>query len=174
MSVRRAQPLTLSVPAVDLTNRPARRSGVTFAASDCQVSKDGGAFANTSNLPIEIETSGRYALTLTADEMDTAWVHVKIEKEGIIDPVDLVLGTAGNPTGAVVSDAGNAANTFRTDLAESTNDHWKDCLLLFTSGALAGQVKKVTAYNSTTKFVTVSNPFTGTPAAGDRFVLINL
>jgi len=174
MSVRRAQPLTLSVPLVDLTNRPARRSGVTFVAGDCQVSKDGGPFVNTTNLPVEIGTSGRYALTLTAGEMDAAWVHIKIEKDGIVDPVDLLLGTAGNPTGAVVSDAGNGANTFKTDLAESANDHWKDCLLLFTSGVLAGQVKKVTAYNSTTKFVTVGSPFTSVPGAGDRFVLINL
>jgi hypothetical protein len=159
---------------VDLTNRPARRSGVTFVAGDCQVSKGGGAFANTVNLPVEIGASGRYALTLTAEEMDAAWVHVKIEKDGIVDPVDLVLGTAGNPTGAVVFDAGNGANTFKTDLAESVSDHWKDCLLLFTSGALAGQVKKVTGYNGTTKVITVNSPFTGVPGAGDRFVLINL
>jgi phosphoglucomutase len=52
------------------------------------------------------------------------------------------------------------------------NDYWKDALLLFVAGNLAGQVKKITAYNGTTKVVTVSGGFTGTPAAGDAFVLV--
>jgi hypothetical protein len=76
-------------------------------------------------------------------------------------------------TGAVVSDAGNTSSTFKTDLAESTNDHWKDALLRFTSGSLKGQIKKISAYDGTSKFVTVSSAFTAAPTAADTFDLIN-
>jgi hypothetical protein len=44
---------------------------------------------------------------------------------------------------------------------------------LITSGSLAGEVKLVTGYNGTTKVVTVAGGFTGTPADGVTFVLIN-
>lgn len=43
--------------------------GATIAAGDVKISKDGGAFANASNLPAHIG-SGVYKLTLTAAEMD--------------------------------------------------------------------------------------------------------
>jgi hypothetical protein len=75
-------------------------------------------------------------------------------------------------TGAVVDDAANSETTFETDLASAVNDYWKDALLLFTSGTLAGQVKKITAYTGATKFVTCG-AFTAEPTAGDAFVLIN-
>lgn len=74
--------------------------------------------------------------------------------------------------GTVVADGGNTATTFKTDLAESTTDHWKDALLTFVTGSLAGQVKKVSAFAPGTDFVTVSAAFTGAPSNGDRFVVV--
>lgn len=145
---------------------------MSFVAGDTKISKDGGAFANTTNQPAEIGSTGRYSLVLTAAEMDAAWVHVYVTKTGA-DDYDSLIGTAGAPSGTVVTDAGNLATTFKTDRTEATTDYWKDALLLFTSGTLAGQVKKVSAYNGTTKFVTLSAGFTGTPSAGDRFVFVN-
>ena len=101
-------------------------------------------------------------------------VHVLVEKASSIDPVDLIFTTGGQPSGSVDTDGGNTSSTFKTDLTESTTDYWKDALLLFTSGSLAGQVKKVSAYNGSTKFVTLSSAFTAAPSSGDRFVLVNL
>lgn len=75
--------------------------------------------------------------------------------------------------GAVATDAGNSATAFKTNLTETTDDHWNDALLVLTSGSLAGQVKKVTAYNGTTKVITVSGGFTGVPADSVTFLLIN-
>lgn len=172
MSVRRAAATTISFPMIDSTNRPLRKSGLSFAAGDTKISKDGGTFSNTTNTPAEIGSTGRYALTLTAAEMDAAWVHVYATITGA-DDTDSLIGTAGAPSGSVVSDAGNTATTFKTDRTESTTDYWKDALLLFTSGTLAGQVKKVSAYDGTTKFVTLSAGFTGTPSSSDRFVFVN-
>lgn len=74
--------------------------------------------------------------------------------------------------GVIASDGSNSATTFKTDLSESTNDYHKDALILFTSGNLINQVKKISAYNGTTKFITVSDAFTGTPAASDSFIIL--
>lgn len=174
MSVRRAQALTVSFAAIDATRRPLRRSGVVFALGDVQISKDGADFMNIAGAVSEIGASGRYQFTLTAAEMDASWDHVKIEKSSVIDPVDIQIGTDGRPSGTIQADAGNSATVFKTDLASSVDDFWKDCLIVFTSGALQGQVKKVTAYAGASKTITVGSAFTGTPSAGDRFVLVNV
>lgn len=75
----------------------------------------------------------------------------------------------------VLADGGNSGLSFKTDLAETADNYWQDALCSFALGGLAGQVKKVFGYNGTTKVLTVgpSPGFTGTPAPGDVFVLIN-
>jgi len=75
----------------------------------------------------------------------------------------------------VVADAGNTGISFKTDLPETLDNYWKDTFASFAAGALAGQVKKVLAYNGTTKVLTVGPApgFTGPPSPGDVFVLIN-
>lgn len=173
MSIRRAEVVTISFPLIDNTNRPARKSGITLVAGDCKVSKDGGSYANSTNLPAEIGSTGRYSLALTATEMNAKWIHVYVSRSDV-DDMDLPIGTAGNPSGTCLTNGSNTSSTFLTDLTDSTNDVWKDNLLLFTTGTLAGQVKKISAYNGTTKFVTLATAFTSAPSNGDRFVLVNL
>jgi len=87
---------------------------------------------------------------------------------GVVDPTAM-----GLPTGAVATDAGNSALAFKTDLTSTTDNFWKDALLLFWTGALAGQVKKVLTYNGTTKVIGVKDGFTATPADASTFFLIN-
>ena len=89
------------------------------------------------------------------------------------DDYDQVIATNGHPSGTVVTDGSNTSQTFKTNLTEGSNDYWKDTLLLFTSGALTGQVKRVSAFNASTDFVTVATAFTTAPSNGDRFVLVN-
>ncbi len=72
----------------------------------------------------------------------------------------------------VQSDAGNTAGQFKSDLASSVNDFYKNSLALVISGSLAGQQRKITGYTGSTKVVAV-NAFTGTPAAGDKIVIVN-
>ena len=76
--------------------------------------------------------------------------------------------------GSVVADGGNTSTTFKTDLTEVSTDHWKDALLVFVTGSLAGQVKKIGAFNPTTDFVTTATAYTAAPAASDRFMLVVL
>src|SRR5688572_27769535 len=50
-----------------------------FAAGDVKISKDGGAAANTTNLPVQITASQpAYSLTLTATEMQGGRIVVTI------------------------------------------------------------------------------------------------
>lgn len=80
--------------------------------------------------------------------------------------------TLTRPVGAVVSDENNTSSTFKTDLAVADNTYVR-AWIKFTSGSLAGQVSKIEAYNGTTKFITVTEAFTGTPSDGDDFVIVN-
>lgn len=173
MSVRRASSIPFTFPLIDSLNRPQRKTGVILTSGDVQISKDGGSFANVTNTPSEIGTTGRYTVVLTAAEMDASWVHLYVTKSGV-DDHDQMIATSANPSGTVVTDGSNSASTFKTDRTESTTDFWKDGLILFTTGSLAGQVKKVNAYNGTTKFITITGSFTSTPSNGDRFILVNL
>jgi hypothetical protein len=76
-------------------------------------------------------------------------------------------------TGAVATDAGNSATAFKTNLGSAVNDFYKDMLLVLTSGALSGQVKRIQAYNGSSKVITLYGGFTGTPADAVTFALIN-
>ena len=173
MSIRRNSAMTVTFEAIDPLYRPARKSGLTIANTSCWISKDGSNFVNTTNGSTELTgVTGRYKIVLTASEMDASWVHLVVETVGM-DPVGLTLGTHGSPSGVVVADAGNSSTVFKTDRTEATDDYWKDALVLFTSGSLSGQVKKVTVYTGSSKVVT-TGAFTGTPAASDRFILINI
>lgn len=58
--------------ATDFENTP-----VTFAAGDSKISKDGGAFANTTNLPTH-EGNGIYSIQLTVAEMSAGIIVVTI------------------------------------------------------------------------------------------------
>ena len=67
-------------------------------------------------------------------------------------------------------EAGSTSTDIVTDLAETTNDHYNGRAITFTSGALAGQTKNITAYNGTTGALTVT-AFTEAPANTDQFVI---
>jgi len=169
MSTRRATPITITFPLVDTSNRPLRKAGLSFSSSWVYLINP--AFvAPPTNLPYHLY-AGRYALALTAAEMDFDWVHVMVEAPGC-DPFDQLIGTSGHPSATVVG--GGTATAFQTTLLSAVDDYWRNCLLTFTTGALANQVRKVVDFDGTTKTVTVDTAFTDAPADGDRFILVNI
>ena len=87
----------------------------------------------------------------------------------------LAIADVDYPTGTVVEDGGNTASAFLTDLAVASENTYKDRLIRFTGGALAGQVRKITASitDDTDTLITVSSAFTETPGAAGTFVLID-
>lgn len=174
MSLRRNAAFTISFVAIDSQYAPARKTGLTIANTDIWISKDGSNFVNSTNGATELTgITGRYKLVLTDAEMDCSHLHVVVVKTGM-DDVDYTYATNGSPSGSVIASPSPSSTAFGTNRAEATNDYWKDTLIVFTSGALAGQVKKVSAYNGSTFVITVSSGFTSAPSTSDRFVLLNL
>lgn len=168
----RAQQQTITFVAIDSSLPPARKSGLTsWAGSEVQISKEGAAWVNATNSPTEIGSSGRYALVLTATECRCSWLHVKVEKTGM-QPADEPGSMDEQYDGAVVADAGNGVLGFKTDLASVVADFYKDALIRFTTGALAGSgPKRISAY-STGKIVTLASALPLAPSAGDLFVVV--
>jgi hypothetical protein len=171
--MRRAQQQTIAFPAYDSTvSTGALKTGLSILSADIQISKDGGAFAAATNPGTELGATGIYTLTLTATETACSWICVLVTKSGMRPQV--VSGSMDSqPSAAVVADAGNTATTFVTNLTESANDHWQGAGVVFTSGALRGQVREIASFNGTTKAITLEVALTAPPAAGDAFVLIN-
>jgi len=160
--MRRAQQQTLTFEALD-SSTGAELLVVSFAAADIKISKDGGALANYAGSVAELGF-GFYAITLTAAEMDAAFLHVAIRKTGM-RRVDLKGFTTGNPSFKVVDDPLNTATTFKTDRAETATDHWAFAGVVVTSGTLQGQVREIAGYDGTTKFITLAEPLSAEPAA---------
>ena len=120
-------------------------------------------------VPIAITAANGFEIGKSYNVVASATVGSVASKAVIMS---FVVENIGLKLGAIVADGSNTSSTFKTDLSEATNDYHKDALILFTSGNLINQVKKVSGYNGTTKFITVSAAFTGTPATSDTFILL--
>jgi hypothetical protein len=89
--------------------------------------------------------------------------------------IDASLGAiqdAVYPTFTVQADAGNSATQIKTNRTETDSDYWRRALVILTSGALIHQLSKVSAYNGSTKVLTLQDALTGTPAAGVTGILL--
>ena len=130
-----------------------------------------GTMLGVANMDAEMTTEGVVVSGNPAALAQAVWQYLV----GSITAQQLLSNTASKTSGAVVADAGNSQNTFKTDLTEAVDDHWKDALVVFTSGALTEQIKRVLAYDGTTKFITVgpSPGFTAAPSPTDTFLLLN-
>ncbi len=70
-----------------------------------------------------------------------------------------------------VNDAGASTTAFVISSSEATDDHFIGRIIVFTSGALAGQATDITDYVGSTKTVTVT-ALTEAPANGVSFVIV--
>lgn len=75
-------------------------------------------------------------------------------------------------TGTVVDDAANSSSTFETDLTETADDYYVGNVVAFSSGTNISQARRISAYNGTTKFITVSPAFDAEPDAADAFFIL--
>lgn len=152
-------------------------SGQTFSGSEVQLAKVGGSLTNANTTQIaaitEFGSTGVYRYVATTAEIDTPGdLLFRVNKSGAnvyeeVHQIDrAVFGTAA--TGTL---SANAFTTSRTD----ANDFWKDALVLFHTGALAGQVKKIGAFANTGGLITLATglAFTAAPANGDVFQILN-
>ncbi len=76
--------------------------------------------------------------------------------------------------GKVATNAGaNTAIAFKTDLTSAVDDYCVGSFIKIASGTLVNQVRRISAYNGTSKVVTVSSAFTGIPADDVEFFIVN-
>lgn len=65
------------------------------------------------------------------------------------------------------------STTLRLDASAASNTNaYKGALLLITNGSGANQVRRITAYNGTTKDATIDTAWDTTPSGGDAFVIL--
>lgn len=172
--MRAGAPYLHTFPLYDQqSGRAAFKTGIAFSTGQVTLSQDGAAFANATNLPTEIGSTGIYGLQFTAAEMAALVVGIRIVGIANVDPFYVPLVTDGAPSAAVVTNGGNTATSFATGLTQTVADFWKYALLEMTTGSLAGQVQKIANYAVTNGVVTLVSPLTGTPTAGDRFAIVN-
>ena len=69
---------TLYFPLIDKGATDFESTPVTIASGDCKISKDGGAFANTTTASFSHVAGGIYSIPLTATEMQAKVIVVKI------------------------------------------------------------------------------------------------
>lgn len=187
---------TILFPLIDFGATDFESTPVSFAAGDIQISKDEGAFANTSNTPSH-EGNGIYSLALTAAEMQAARIVITLIDQTATKTWEdqaLVIETWGHASAQLALDydllsthvnvllegtVDNSAFSPTTtqfeadDITEATDDHFKDRLIVFTSGNLLRQVVEITGYTlegSNGRFQV--SALTEAPANDDTFLII--
>jgi len=75
--------------------------------------------------------------------------------------------------GKVATDGSNGATSFKTDLTSTVDSYCVGAYLKIASGTCINQVRRISAYNGTSKVITLSSAFTATPADDVEFYIVN-
>lgn len=129
-----------------------------------------------------------HPLTIVRGATDASWTASQITFDSIpkhafnlvqVEPKYTITPSAvsGNVTieaSAATTDTGNlqAATSTTVTLksaASGTNDIYNGMCVIMTTGAAAGDSRKITAYNGTTKVATVNPAWTTAPGVGDSY-----
>ena len=82
--------------------------------------------------------------------------------------------TAFQQIDSTVIDASATTTTFVTGLDSAVDDFYNDSMLVFTDGALAGQVRSIVDYVGATKTIVLEEPLTSAPVNGVAFTIVSL
>ena len=82
--------------------------------------------------------------------------------------------TAFQQIDSTVIDASATTTTFVTGLTSSVDNFYNDSMLVFTDGALAGQVRAIYDYIGATKTIVLAEALTSAPANGVAFAVVSL
>lgn len=131
-------------------------SGIGTAASAAAAAAASGSDIQ-SRLPAALTATGNMkADALRVDGSATAASNLKSGALGIV---------------ASTCAASSTSTVLKTNLTEATNDHYNGRVVVFTSGALAGQATSIEDYDGTAKELTVVE-LTEAPADTDAFVIV--
>lgn len=151
---------------------------IDLAAADLNADMVGLSFTLAACLPISYTIKTTAKLVSELADFDSATDTVSANMTAIsgdttaADRLEAILDAT--PTGTVVNDADPVPTTllFETNLTETTNDHYNGAFVVFYTGALLGQSRKISDYDGTTKVVSVAMAFTEAPTAGDLFMIL--
>lgn len=170
-------------PFLDSSDGDATETGLTIANTDILLHKTGGTTlpTKTSGGATHI-SNGIYYAVLDATDTNTAgsltiFCHVsgalavKLECTVYPEPIydanfvgSMILGT--------VSGSPSTTSIPASDLpAGLDNDNYVGRVIIFLTGSLVGQATDVTAYNGTTKILTVT-ALTSAPSVSDTFLMV--
>jgi hypothetical protein len=82
--------------------------------------------------------------------------------------------TAFQQIDSTVIDAAATTTTFATDLDSAVDNFYNDSMLVFTDGALAGQVRAIYDYVGATKTIILEEALTSAPVNGVAFAIVSL
>ena len=82
--------------------------------------------------------------------------------------------TAFQQIDSTVIDASATTTTFITGLTSSVDNFYNDSMLVFTDGALAGQVRAIYDYIGATKTIILEEALTSAPVNGVAFAVVSL
>ena len=82
--------------------------------------------------------------------------------------------TAFQQIDSTVIDAAATTTTFVTGLTSSVDNFYNDSMLVFTDGALAGQVRAIYDYIGATKTIILEEALTSAPVNGVAFAIVSL
>lgn len=145
----------------------------TLASGDAKLEKDGGTAANLTTLPAVTPSGGKSVrVSLSASEAEftraIVWlVDQTSPKEWEDEP--LVLHTVlaeGGLAGKITSGTPTTTAFISSQLAGIQTDHYKDIWIKWLTGACAGAICRITAFDPSTDEATVTALPTA-PAVGD-------
>jgi hypothetical protein len=139
-------------------------SGVALSATGADLIAKTSTFALAmADAVLDEATSGHTgAGTLSKAIIDA------LEDTGTTLPGLINLGV----TAGTVHGVGTDTTTIVTHLAEATNDFYVGSVIVFTSGNLVGQARRIIDYAGDTKTLTLASALTDTPADNETFIIL--
>jgi hypothetical protein len=184
-------------PFLDSVDGVTAETGLSIAQADLQISKNGGAFAQTSASPTTThDADGWYQCPLTATDTDTlgpltvqvvmagalpVWEHFVVVPAEVYDTFVAGTGRMARAVNSIVTgtadNGGSTTSVVCSAVSPSAGatDCWKGRIIVFandtTTAALRGQASDITANTSGGTPTLTVTALTTAPASGDSFTI---
>jgi len=153
-----------------LSNVPTNGNAFTILASTANASLDATAIWAYANRTLTAGTLDTGSLATLSDlqSVETNLTSEINENQTRLDKIisNLIIAEKA------VNDLSASSTAFITTLASAVDDFYNDGVLVFTSGANAGQVRRITNYDGATKTITVDPALSVAPGNGDTFTIL--
>lgn len=176
-------------PFVDATDGDTAETGLTISQADIQISKNGGAFAQTSASPTTThDADGWYQCPLTATDTNTlgpltvkitesgalkVWEHFMVVPAAVYDTlVAGIIPMQGNSTYGTMQSGSTSSNAVLASATSFVDDLVIGSTLVITGGTGAGQSRVIHDWVSSTDTASISPNWTTTPDNTSTYVVV--